>query len=152
MMLLVFAGLLAGGGALLFYGLTPAALLVAGSATGRAWRTRAEEFLRHAGLDDVSVRDFALVSLASGVLAGVAAQVLLGWPAVSAAAAALGLLGPLGYYGPRRDRRRAAIQVALVEATAQLRAAIQAGLSIQQAPVELAPTRPQPLRPQLARL
>ena len=152
MMLLAFACLFAGGVALLFDGLTRPASLAAGSLTGRAWQTRAEEFLRHAGLDDVSVRDFTLVSLASGALAGVAAQVLLGWPAVSAAAGALGLLGPLGYYGPRRHRRRAAIQVALVQATAQLRAAIQAGLSVQQALVELARTGPEPLRPELTRL
>ena len=66
MMLLVFAGLFAGGVALLFDGLTRPASPASGSSTGRAWRTRAEEFLRHAGLDDVSVRDFALVSLASG--------------------------------------------------------------------------------------
>ena len=152
MMLLVFAGLFAGGVALVFDGLTRRAAPVVSSATGRAWRGRAQEFLRHAGLDDVSVRDFVLVSVASGLLAGFAAQVVLGWPAVSAAAGALGLLGPLGYYGPRRDRRQAAIQVALVEATAQLRAAIQAGLSVQQALVELARAGPEPLRPELARL
>jgi tight adherence protein B len=64
----------------------------------------------------------------------------------------LGTLVPLAYFAPRRDRRRAAIQVALVEATAQLRAAIQAGLSVQQGLVELAETGPEALRSELARL
>jgi tight adherence protein B len=44
------------------------------------------------------------------------------------------------------------MQVALVEMTAQLRAAIQGGLSVQQALVELAQTAPEALRPDLARL
>jgi Flp pilus assembly protein TadB len=98
------------------------------------------------------VRSFVLASISGGVVAAVAAQVLLGWPAISVAAGVLGTLAPLSYFGPRRERRRAAMQVALVEATAQLRAAIQGGLSVQQALVELAQTAPEALRPDLARL
>src|SRR5207248_4455333 len=115
--------------------------------TGSRWHSSAEDSLRHAGLEGVSVRSFILTSIASGLLAAVAAQVILGWPAVTIAAAALGTLAPLSYFGPRRERRRAAMQVGLVEATAQLRAAIQGGLSVQQALVELAHTAPDALRP-----
>src|SRR5262249_21269293 len=91
-------------------------------------------------------------SIAGGLLAALAAQLVLGWPAVSVAAGALGALGPLSYFGPRRERQRAAMQIGLVEATAQLRAAIQAGLSVQQRRVELARTAPEVLRRELARL
>jgi tight adherence protein B len=150
--LLVLAGLFAGGIALVYDGLARPTVAASGRPKTRPWTVRMEEFLRHAGLDNVSPRAFLLVSLASGTAAGLCVQLLLGWPALSAVAAVLGALVPVAYFTPRRDRRRAAIQVALVEATAQLRAAIQAGLSVQQALVELAETGPEALRPDLARL
>ena len=152
MILLAFAGLFAAGVALMFDGLTGMAPHRPLGPARRAWLASAEDSLRHAGLEGVSVRSFVLTSLASGLLAGLAAQLILGWPAVSVAVGALGGLGPLAYFGPRRERRRAAIQIGLVEATAQLRAAIQGGLSVQQALVELARTAPESLRPDLARL
>ena len=152
MILLVFAGLFAGGLALAFDGLTAPVVRPSRTPTARMWLSSAEDSLRHAGLEGVSVRSFILTSIASGLVAAVAAQVILGWPAVSVAAAVLGTLAPLSYFGPRRERRRAAVQVGLVEATAQLRAAIQGGLSVQQALVELAHTAPDALRPDLARL
>jgi len=149
--LLVFAGLFAAGIALAFDGLTaPAARHTV--IHRRTWASSAEDALRHAGLEDVSPRAFVLASIASGLLAALGAQLMLGWPAVSVAAAALGALAPLSYFGPRRERRRAAMQVGLVEAAAQMRAAIQGGLSVQQALVELARTSPEALRPDLARL
>ena len=152
MILLVFAGLFASGIALAFDGLTAPASRPSAFAGRRTWLSSAEDSLRHSGLDGVSVRSFVLTSFASGLVAAIAAQVILGWPAVTVAAAALGTLAPLSYFGPRRERRRAAMQVALVETTAQLRAAIQGGLSVQQALVELAQTAPEALRPDLARL
>ena len=152
MILLVFAGLFAGGIALAFDGLTAPPWRPSALPSRRTWVSSAEDSLRHAGLEGVSVRSFVMTSIASGLVAAIAAQVVLGWPAVSVAAAALGTLAPLSYFGPRRERRRAAMQVGLVEATAQLRAAIQGGLSVQQALVELAQTAPEVLRPDLARL
>jgi tight adherence protein B len=153
MTLLLCAALFAGGVGLIYDGLV---LRQSGSDTpvrrARPWTAPLHEFLGHAGLEGVTVRGFVLVSAASGLASGLAAQVALGWPALSIAAGVLGALAPLGYYAPRRDRRRAAIQVALVEATAQLRAAIQAGLSVQQALVALAATGPEALRSEIARL
>jgi tight adherence protein B len=152
MILLVFAGMFASGIALAFDGLTAPASRPSAFAGRRTWLSSAEDSLRHSGLEGVSVRSFVLTSCASGLVVAIAAQVILGWPAVTVAAAALGTLAPLSYFGPRRERRRAAMQVALVEMTAQLRAAIQGGLSVQQALVELAQTAPEALRPDLARL
>ena len=149
---LLLAVIFAAGCALVYDGLTRPAARPAGVVRRRGRIERAQEFLRRAGLDGVTVRDFALVSLLVGLAFGVLAQLLLGWPAVSLAAAGLGLLGPLAYFTPRQERRRAAIQVALVEAAAQLRAAILPGLSIQQGLTELAITGPEVLRPEFKRL
>jgi tight adherence protein B len=148
----LLAVIFAGGCALVYDGLTRPSGGPAGTVRRRGRIERAQEFLRRAGLDGVTVRDFALVSLLVGLAFGVLAQLLLGWPAVSLVAAALGLLGPLAYFTPRQERRRAAIQVALVEAAAQLRAAILPGLSIQQGLTELAITGPEILRPEFKRL
>lgn len=152
MTVLILAVVFAGGIALVYDGLTGSALRPPQAVAGGTWHQSAQDFLRHAGVDGVSVRAFALTLIASGLLAGLTAQVLLGWPAVSVGVATLGALGPIAYYGPRHERRRAAIQAGLVEATGQLRAAIHAGLSVQQALVELARTAPEALRPDLARL
>ena len=100
----------------------------------------------------VAPRDFVLFSLAAGLVAGLLAQLLLGWPVVSLLAALFGLLAPLAYYVQRHDRRRAALQAALVEAMAQLRDAIRTGLSVQDALVGLARTGPETLRPEFATL
>lgn len=115
-------------------------------------RTRVDEFLVRAGLPDVAPRDFVLFSLAAGLVAGLLAQLLLGWPVVSLLAALFGLLAPFAYYVQRHDRRRAVLQTALVEAIAQLRDAIRTGLSVQDALVGLARTGPEALRPEFATL
>lgn len=115
-------------------------------------RTRVDEFLVRAGLPDVAPRDFMLFSVAAGLVAGLLAQLLLGWPVVSLLAALFGLLAPFAYYLQRHDRRRAALQTALVEAMAQLRDAIRTGLSVQDALVGLARTGPEALRPEFATL
>jgi tight adherence protein B len=94
----------------------------------------------------VTLRDFVLFSLASGVLVGVVAQLVLGWAALSALAGLVGLLGPYAYYIRRHDQRRSAIQNALVEAIEQLRDAIRTGLSVQDALSGLARTGPDVLR------
>ena len=112
----------------------------------------AREFLVRAGLHGVTARDFVLFSLACGALAALLAHLLLGWIVVTGLAALGGLLAPYAYYARRHDRRRAAIQDALVEAIEQLRDAIRTGLSVQEALAGLARTGPEVLRPEFANL
>lgn len=111
-----------------------------------------EEFLIRAGLPDVTPRDFVLFSAAAGILIGVLAQLFLGWGVVSILATGLGAVAPFVYYVQRHDRRRAAVQVALADAMAQLRDSIRTGLSVQESLVFLARSGPETLRPEFATL
>jgi tight adherence protein B len=113
---------------------------------------RVEEFLVRAGLRDVTPRDFLLFSLGAGLLTGLLAQALLGWGVVSVLAGLVGALAPLAYYLRRHDRRRAAVQSALVDAIAQLRDGIRTGLSVPETLAGLARTGPEALRADVARL
>ena len=113
---------------------------------------RVEEFLVRAGLVDVTPRDFVVFSLGAALLAGLGAQLFLGWGVLSLLAAALGLVAPLAYYARRHDRRRAAVQSALADAIGQLRDGIRTGLSVPEALVGLARSGPEALRPEFARL
>lgn len=120
---------------------------------GKTRRLRGvEEYLRRAGLHDVTPRGFVAFSLGAGLVVGVLAQLLLGWGVVSLLAAGLAVIAPFVYYVQRHDRRRAAVQAALVEAIAQLRDAIRTGLSVQEALMGLARSGPETLRPEFARL
>jgi tight adherence protein B len=110
------------------------------------------EFLVRAGLREVTPRQFVLFSIASGLLAGVVAQLCLGWGVVSALSAGIGSLAPYVYYVRRHDQRRAAVQEALVEAIEQLRDAIRSGLSVQDAIAGLARTGPSALQAEFATL
>jgi len=112
----------------------------------------AREFLVRAGLHEVTFRDFLVFSLISGLVAGIVAQLCLGWPVVSALSAVVGLLGPYAYYIRRHDHRRSAVQDALVEAIEQLRDAIRTGLSVQDALGGLARSGPRVLRDEFATL
>src|SRR5215472_9240272 len=76
---------------------------------------RMAAFLRQAGVEGVSARDFMLVSASAGLLCGVVVQVALGWILVSLATATAGTLLPLAYLAPRRQRRRELTQLALVD-------------------------------------
>ena len=80
------------------------------------------------------------------------AQLFLGWSAVSALAGAAGMLAPYVYYMRRHDRRRLAIQEALIEAIEQLRDGIRSGLSVQEALAGLARTGPEALRAEFSTL
>lgn len=111
-----------------------------------------EEFLVRAGLRDVTPRDFVLFSLGTGLFTGLLAQLFLGWGLVSVIAMPLGAVAPFVYYVQRHDRRRAAVQVALVEAIGQLRDSIRAGLAIQEALTNLARSGPEVLRPEFTTL
>jgi tight adherence protein B len=133
---------LASGIYLTFEGLARPREQLLGSLRLRAVR----EFLVRAGLHDVTPRDFVLFSVAAGGLATLLTQLFLGWGVISGLAGGLGLLAPYAYYVRRHDRRRAAIQDALVEAIEQLRDAIRSGLSVQEALAGLARTGPEALR------
>jgi tight adherence protein B len=100
----------------------------------------------------VTLRDFVLFSLASGMVAAAVAHLALGWVAVSALAGLVGLLGPYAYYTRRHDQRRSAVQDALVDAIEQLRDAIRTGLSVQDALGGLARTGPEVLRSEFSTL
>ena len=120
---------------------------------GKTRRLRGvEEYLRRAGLHDVTPRGFVAFSLGAGLVVGVLAQLLLGWGVVSLLAAGFAVIAPFVYYVQRHDRRRAAVQAALVEAIAQLRDGIRTGLSVQEALMGLARSGPETLRPEFARL
>ncbi len=113
------------------------------------WRLRGvEEFLIRAGLREVSPRGFVAFSLGAGAVVGGATYLLLGWGVVSGMAAGLAVTAPTAYYVQRHDRRRAALQVGLVEAIGQLRDGIRTGLSVQEALVGLARSGPEALRPE----
>jgi tight adherence protein B len=151
----VLSLLFGAGIALLYDGLTSPARPAppAGAATfGGRWLRRVEEFLVRAGLHDVTPRDFLVFSLGAGVIAGLAAQLVLGWGVVTLLATFLGTVGPFAYYLHRHDRRRAVLQEGLADAIAQLRDAIRTGLSVQEALLGLAQHGPEPLRPEFARL
>lgn len=121
--------------------------------TGRTRRlSGVEEYLRRAGLHDVTPLGFVAFSLGAGLVVGVLAQLLMGWGVVSLLAAGLAIIAPFVYYVQRHDRRRAAVQAALVEAIAQLRDGIRTGLSVQEALMGLARSGPETLRPEFARL
>jgi len=112
----------------------------------------ARDFLVRAGLREVTLRDLAVFSLLSGALAAIVAQLTLGWIALSCLSGVVGLLGPYIYYTRRHDRRRSAIQDALVDAIEQLRDAIRTGLSVQEALAGLARTGPVALRSEFGAL
>jgi len=112
----------------------------------------AQEFLVRAGLQGVTARDFLLFSIGSGGVAALMAQLFLGWGVISGLAGGLGLLAPYAYYVRRHDRRRAAIQDALVEAIEQLRDGIRTGLSVHEALGGLARSGPDVLRAEFAGL
>lgn len=118
---------------------------------GRRLRS-VQEFLTRAGLPEVTPQDFLVFSLAMGGVAGLFTYLLLGWAVVALLAAGLGAIAPFIYYVHRHDRRRAAIQAALVEAIAQLRDGIRTGLSVQEALAGLARSGPETLRPEFSRL
>ena len=98
---------------------------------------RIEEFVRRAGLG-ISASDFLLLSAAAGAAVAVTAQLMLGWPVVTAVAFLIGLCLPSWYLRQREEARRSALQSALAEAVDSLRAAVRAGMSIEEGLASLA--------------
>jgi len=137
MIAVLCAAAFAAAAVLVYDGLTrPNVAKSGGNRWGRLERTNA--FLRQAGIEGVSARDFLIACAAAGLTLGVVVQLVMGWALVSVAAACVGTAVPLAYLAPRRERRRDLIQAALVDLAAQLRAAIQAGYSVQEGLMQLA--------------
>ena len=99
------------------------------------------------GADGAGLRELAPASAASAAAAGLLSQILFGWPVVTLAAAASGLLLPSWYYRQRALRRRAEVEEAIGEAVETLRDAVRIGLGVEQALRALAQTGPVALRP-----
>ncbi|MBV9354436.1 MAG: type II secretion system F family protein [Chloroflexi bacterium] len=141
---------MAGGVYLTFDGLTrprPTAV----EAERRRWGQIAD-FLTRAGVHDVGPHEFVAAALATGLLSALVAQLVLGWGVLSGVAGLTGLIAPYAYYLRRHDRRRSAVQTAVVEAIEQVRDAIRTGLSVPEALAGLGRTGPEVLRPEFARL
>jgi tight adherence protein B len=113
---------------------------------------RVEDFLREAGVEQVSTRDFLLLSAASGLIVGVVSQLALGWPVVSLAMSVVGLALPAWYFRNRADRRKAVLQAALADAVDALRAGLRTGMSVEEGLAGLALNGPEVLRPALREL
>ncbi|MDO8613916.1 MAG: type II secretion system F family protein, partial [Dehalococcoidia bacterium] len=113
---------------------------------------RLEEFMGQAGVEGVPTRDFLLLSVGAGAATAVVAQLALGWPVVTAAAFLIGLALPAWYFRQRREARRAVLQAALADAVDVLRAAVRAGMSVEEGLASLARSGPEPLRPALGEL
>jgi tight adherence protein B len=138
-----------GGGAYLVYeGLTSPTPLRFES---RRWR-QVEDFLTRSGLRGIAARDFVLFSLASGILCGLIAQLLLGWVSLAVLCGVGGVVAPLAYFTRRQARRREAVQTGLVQAIGQLRDSVRAGLAVSEALIGLATNGPEALRGEFARL
>jgi tight adherence protein B len=90
--------------------------------------------------------------VAAGVLAMVAVQAFLGWPALSVAAGIVGALLPSWYRGQREARRREAVEDAVAEVVDALRDASRTGVGIEDALRSLARSGPVALRPALRAL
>src|SRR5262249_20246146 len=112
MLPLVLALTLGAGVYLLFDGLTRPAQTRTAS---RPRLSRIRALLVEAGLHDVSANTFVLFSLASGLLAAVLMQFVLGWGLVSVLSGFLGLIVPSIYVSQRAERRRAVVQGGLVD-------------------------------------
>ena len=109
-------------------------------------------FLDRNGAGQVGVRDFVLLSTATGMALALAGQLALGWAMVSAAAFLLGLTLPAWYLTNRHQRERTTMQSALAGAVDSLRSAVRAGMSVEEALASLAKNGPEVLRPALTEL
>src|SRR5260221_12906289 len=116
----------------------------------RRWRM-VQEFLHRAGLHDVTPRDFVLFSVAAGGLAGLASQLITGWPLVSIVVAGLGAGLPFLWYASLEEGRRAHVQAELADAMGLLRDSIRAGGDVAQGLVSLATYGPALLKPEFQR-
>ena len=113
---------------------------------------RTRDFLVRAGLREVGPVQFTAFSLASGLVIGGLAYLLLHWPASAALIGVAGLFAPLAYYSRRHNRRQFELQRCLPDAIGQLRDQVRTGLALQEALSGLATHGPEALRPEFETL
>lgn len=99
-----------------------------------------------------SDRQLPLLSGLTALVIAVVVQGLLGWPVLSIAAGAVGLLLPSWHRRQRAERRRDAVEEAVAEAVDALRDAVRVGIGIEESLRALARTGPLALRPAFAAL
>src|SRR5918912_114000 len=116
-------------------------------------RARLRQLLDQAGLPHVPVAEFVGASAGLAALGGVPTVLLLGWPALGLAVGPAAGLLPLLWVVARADGRRAALLAAVPDGLAQLRDALEGGLSVQVGLQGLdAEDGPEHLRTEAARL
>ena len=113
-------------------------------ADGTSWLARLFEW---SGADGIGVRELTLASIACAAIAALLAQMFFGWPVVTLASFAVGLMLPVWYFRQRAERRRAEVEEAVGEAVEALRDAVRIGLGIEEAIRALGRTGPLVLRP-----
>ena len=148
---LVLSLTLAAGVLLVYLSLTPGRKPGERAPSGRSLTDRLEEFIRAAGLG-ISASDFVLLSFGTGAGLAVVGQLMLGWPIVTVVAFLIGLALPSWYLHQRQESRRSVLQAGLAEAVDSLRAAVRAGISIEEGLASLARSGPVALRPALTEL
>lgn len=111
------------------------------------FRRRSETWLVQAGLEDVRLGQFALVTGALGIAAAVGVASTVGGPVPSALGFAFGSTGPLAVYRGRRHRRRERAQEAWPRVIEEIRVLTgSGGRSIPQAVFEAGGRAPEELR------
>ena len=148
---LVLSLTLAAGVLLVYLSLTSGRTPAEQAPSRRSWTDRLEEFIQAAGLG-ISASDFVLLSFGAGAALAAVGQLMLGWPIVTVVAFLIGLALPSWYLRQRQDKRRSVLQAALAEAVDSLRAAVRAGISIEEGLASLARSGPVALRPALTEL
>lgn len=150
-MALVLSLALAAGILLIYLSVTSGRRELEDAARPESLTERIEEFIRRAGLG-ISASDFMLLSAGAGAAIAVVAQLMLGWPVVTVVAFLIGLALPSWYVRQREEARRSTLQSALAEAVDSLRAAVRAGMSIEEGLASLARSGPAALRHPLSDL
>jgi tight adherence protein B len=147
---LVLSLALAAGVLLIYLSLTSSATR-ADHPSAKSTPDRLAAFISAAGFA-ISPGDFLLLSLGAGAVLAVAAQLMLGWPIVTIVAFLIGIALPAWYLRQRQESRRSSLQAALAELVDALRAAVRAGMSVEEGLASLARSGPDALRPALTEL
>jgi tight adherence protein B len=148
---LVLSLTLAAGVLLVYLSLTPGRKSGERAPSGRSLTDRLEESIRAAGIG-ISASDFVLLSFGTGAGLAVVGQLMLGWPIVTIVAFLIGLALPSWYLHQRQESLRSVLQAGLAETVDSLRAAVRAGISIEEGLASLARSGPVALRPALTEL
>ena len=140
---------LGAGALLLFQSLTRPGDEAQRSRAGEAGRGLARR-VRARAPAGVGLGALCAASSATGAGGAALAQILLGWPVVTLASAAVAATLPAWYLRQREERRRAEVEEALGEAVETLRDAVRIGLGVEECLRAMARTGPRALRGVLA--